>query len=107
MYYKEGVEASEVYEDANNGYDYKKGRYALSNYKLTGKENSLTIQLFKDGSYETEYDTIKLNLHGLPFQIESVMVDNEEIPLENLFLAEENILRIDKNFTLLHLSGKE
>jgi alpha-glucosidase len=35
------------------------------------------------------------------------MVDNEEIPLENLFLAKENILRIDKNFTLLHLSGKE
>ena len=107
VYYKEGVEASEVYEDANNGYDYKKGRYALSNYKLTGKENSLTIQLFKDGSFETEYETIKLNLHGLPFQIESVMVDNEEIELESLIFGGDNILRIDKNFTSLHLSGKE
>jgi alpha-glucosidase len=107
VYYKEGVEASEVYEDANNGYDYKKGRYSLSNYKLTGKENSLTIQLFKDGSFETEYDTIKLNLHGLPFQIESIMVDNEEIAIENLILSGDNILRIDKNFTVLHLSGKE
>ncbi|WP_405413766.1 glycoside hydrolase family 31 protein [Maribacter sp. Asnod1-A12] len=107
VYFKEGTEASEVYEDATNGYDYKKGRYALSNYKLTGKENSLTIQLFKDGTFETEYDKIKLNFHGLPFEIMSVMVDNEEIALESVSVNKNNDLRIDKNFTLLHLLGKQ
>ncbi|TLP81671.1 glycoside hydrolase family 31 protein [Maribacter sp. ACAM166] len=107
VYYKEGVEASEVYEDVSNGYDYRKGRYSLCNFKLTGKENSLTIQLFKDGSFETEYETIKLNFHGLPFKIESVMLDNEDIPLKSLALTGDNILRLDKNFTLLHITGKE
>ncbi|WP_299324433.1 glycoside hydrolase family 31 protein [uncultured Maribacter sp.] len=107
VYYKEGTEASEVYEDSDDGYDYKKGRYSLSNYKLTGKENSLTIQLFKDGTFDTEYEMIKLNFHGLPFGIEDVMIDNEKIDLDSIAVNENNDLRIDKNFTLLHLSGKQ
>ncbi|SFR91488.1 glycoside hydrolase family 31 protein [Maribacter stanieri] len=107
VYYKEGTEASEVYEDANNGYDYKKGRYSLSNYKLTGKENSLTIQLFKDGTFDTEYEMVRLSFHGLPFEIVNVMVDNEEISIESLSVNNSDDLRINKNFTLLHLSGKQ
>lgn len=107
VYYKEGTETSEVYEDANNGYDYKKGRYSLSNYKLTGKDNSLIIQLFKDGTFNTEYEKMKLNFHGLPFEISSVKIDNEEIPLRSISINDNNDLLIDKNFTLLHLSGKE
>ncbi|WP_405396038.1 glycoside hydrolase family 31 protein [Maribacter sp. Asnod2-G09] len=107
VYYKEGTEASEVYEDSDDGYDYKKGRYSLSNYKLTGKENSLTIQLFKDGTFDTEYKMIRLNFHGLPFEVDSVMIDNEKIALDSIAVNENNDLRIDKNFTLLHLSGKQ
>ncbi|MDO6472671.1 glycoside hydrolase family 31 protein [Maribacter sp. 1_MG-2023] len=107
VYYKEGTEASEVYEDSDDGYDYKKGRYSLSNYKLTGKENSLTIQLFKDGTFDTEYEMIKLNFHGLPFEVDSVMIDNEKIALDSIAVNENSDLRIDKNFTLLHLSGKQ
>lgn len=107
VYYKEGTETSEVYEDANNGYDYKKGRYSLSNYKLTGKDNSLIIQLFKDGTFDTEYEKMKLNFHGLPFEISSVKIDNEEMPLKSISFNDNNDLLIDKNFTLLHLSGKE
>ncbi|WP_027067749.1 glycoside hydrolase family 31 protein [Maribacter sp. Hel_I_7] len=107
VYYKEGTEASEVYEDANNGYDYKKGRYSLSNYKLTGKENSLTIQLFKDGTFDTEYEMVRLSFHGLSFEIVNVMVDNEEISIESLSVNDSDDLRINKNFTLLHLSGKQ
>ncbi|WP_324025890.1 glycoside hydrolase family 31 protein [Maribacter sp. BPC-D8] len=107
VYYKEGTEASEVYEDSDDGYDYKKGRYSLSNYKLTGKENSLTIQLFKDGTFDTEYKMIRLNFHGLPFEVDSVMIDNEKIALDSITVNENNDLLIDKNFTLLHLSGKQ
>ncbi|WP_300023376.1 glycoside hydrolase family 31 protein [uncultured Maribacter sp.] len=107
VYYKEGTETSEVYEDAANGYDYKKGRYSLSNYKLTGKDNSLTIQLFKDGTFETEYEKMRLNFHGLPFKIDKVMIDNEEVLLHTIATNESNDLLLDKNFTLLHLSGNQ
>ncbi|WP_396633829.1 glycoside hydrolase family 31 protein [Maribacter sp. R86514] len=107
VYFKEGIETSEVYEDASNGYDYKKGRYSLSNYKLTGKDNSLTIQLFKDGTFETEYEKMKLNFHGLPFKIDKVMIDNEEVALHDISINDNHDLLISKNFTLLHLSGKQ
>ncbi len=106
VYFKEGTETSEVYEDANNGYNYKKGRYSLSNFKLTGKEKSLTIQLFKDGTFETEYEKIRFNFHGLPFKINKAMLDNEEISSKSLSSNGENVLQIDKNFTLLHITGK-
>ena len=106
VYYKEGIETSEVYEDAGNGYNYKKGRYSLINFKLTGKDKSLTIQLFKDGSFETEYEKLKFNFHGLPFKMNKVMVDNEEMSMEGLGLDGDNFLRISKNFTLLHITGK-
>ena len=34
-------------------------------------------------------------------------IDNEEIPLKSISINDNNDLLIDKNFTLLHLSGKE
>ena len=106
VYYKRGEETSEVYEDANNGFDYKKGTYSLQNFKLTGKDKSLTIQLFKDGSYETEYQNVKFNFFGLPFEINKIMIDNEELSLTYLNDTNQNSLLIDKNFTLLHIIGK-
>lgn len=105
-YYKLGTESSEVYEDAQDGYDYKKGRYSLRNFKLTGKENSLTVQQFKHGSFITEYDTLKFNLHGLPFEIDKIEVDNEEVDMNSVKQNDNHSLFIDKNFTVLHITGK-
>lgn len=105
-YYKKGIESSEVYEDAQDGYDYKKGRYSLRNFKLTGKEKSLTVQQFKDGSYVTEYETLKFNFHGLPFKIGQIQVDNEDIDIESIRPKGDNTLHIDKNFTVLHIIAK-
>lgn len=105
-YFTIGSESSEVYEDAQDGYDYKKGRYSLRNFKLTGKEGSLSIQQFKDGSFITEYDQLKLRLHGLPFEIAEIRVDNEDMPLSALQIERIPTLMIDKNFTSLHIVGK-
>jgi alpha-glucosidase len=105
-YYKLGTEISEVYEDAQDGYDYKKGRYSLRNFKLTGKKNSLTVQQFKDGSFVTEYKTLKFNLHGLPFKIHKIEVDNEDIDIHSVKPNGNHSLYIDKNFTVLHIMGK-
>ena len=84
VYFAEETIKSQVYEDANDGYDYKKGRYSLRNFKLTGKKNYLTIQQHKSGTYVTEYDLIKLNLIGLPFAIKKITVDNVAYDLNNL-----------------------
>ena len=105
MYFKLGVENSTVYEDAQDGFDYKKGRYSLRNFKLNGKENELIIQQFKDGTYTTSYETIKMQLHGLPFTIESVLIDSEKVSLDDVKLLENNCIEVNKEFTTLQLLG--
>ncbi len=105
-YYKMGTESSEVYEDAQDGYDYKKGRYSLRNFKLTGKEKSVTVQQFKQGDFATDYETLKFNFHGLPFNIYKIMVDNEEVDIKSVKPNGAPTLFINKNFTVLHLMGK-
>lgn len=100
VYFKFGKEQSQVYEDAQDGYDYIKGRFSLRNFRLVGKENSLTIQQFKTGKYITPYETLEIKLHGLPFKIGKIEVDNEEF---DMHLIENNTLKISKEFTELHI----
>jgi alpha-glucosidase len=105
VYYLEGTEQSTIYEDAQDGYDYKKGEYSLRNFKLTGKQKELIIQQFKDGTYTTPYETFRVNLVGLPFRIKKVQVDNEPVSLKEVRLNGENTLEVDKNFTSLVIRG--
>ncbi|MCM4168863.1 Oligosaccharide 4-alpha-D-glucosyltransferase [Arenibacter antarcticus] len=105
VYYKKGVENSTVYEDAQDGYDYKKGRFSLRNFSFRGKENELIIQQFKEGTFITSYGTFKMNFHGLPFKIKEVRVDNEIVELKDVKLNGNNNIHISKEFTVLHLIG--
>ncbi len=102
IYFKIGKEKSQVYEDAHDGYDYKKGRYSLRNFNLIGKKNSLTIQQFKSGKYITPYSSLKMNLLGLPFHIKTIKIDNEEIDIKNI----KSTLLVSKDFTTIHITGK-
>ncbi|MEL6975664.1 MAG: DUF5110 domain-containing protein, partial [Bacteroidota bacterium] len=106
VYYTEGIENSSVYEDQQDGYDYKKGRYSLRKFRLRGKENELIIQQFKDGDFITPYEHMKMTFHGLPFKIHEVEVDNEVVDLKAIKLNGDNTIEVTKDFTELHLSGK-
>ena len=106
VYFKNGVETSTVYEDQQDGYDYKKGRYSLRNFRLKGKIDRMSIQQFKDGSYITEYDTIKLHFHGLPFKIKTIEIDNEEVDFKSIKLNGNNSIEVSKDFTSLYISTK-
>jgi alpha-glucosidase len=106
VYYKEGEENSTVYEDGEDGYAYENGKYSLRNFKLLGKENELIIQQFKDGSFITSYDTFKIQLHGLPFKIDGVEVDNEKVNLKDIKLNGDNSIEVGKDFTQLYITGK-
>ena len=105
VYYLEGTEQSTVYEDAHDGYDYKKGEYSLRNFKLTGKKKEVIIQQFKDGTYTTPYDTLRVNFIGLPFRITKVQVDNERVALKEVRLNGDNTIEVHKNFTSLVING--
>ncbi len=101
VYYYLGKEKSLVYEDAQDGYDYKKGRYSLMSFQAVGKEKEFIIQLHKDGKFETNYKKFKINLFGLPFKISHIEVDKVKIDFD----AKADFVIIDKEFTELHVFG--
>jgi alpha-glucosidase len=105
IYYKEGKESSNLYDDAHDGYDYKKGRFSLRTFKVTGKKEELILQQHKRGDFNADYSKFNLVLHNLPFQITSVQIDNVEIDLEWVNLESQSI-SVDKEFTEIHIIGK-
>ena len=105
VYYVEGKEDSQLFDDAHDGYYYIKGRYSLRTFKLTGKPTELIIQQHKEGKYITSYETFKVNIHGLPFEIKEVQIDNVQIPLEQVKPNGKNSLVVDKNFNEIHIKG--
>jgi alpha-glucosidase len=105
-YFKLGKETSQVYEDAHDGYDYKKGRFSLRDFKLIGKKKSLTIQQFKSGKYTTPYDTFNIHLKGLPFKIGKIEIDNEPMNLKKLKINGDNSFVVTKEFNRLHITAK-
>ncbi len=106
VYFRIGKENSEVYEDAQDGYDYTKGRYSLRSFKLNGKENELIIQQHKAGEFLTPYDTMKLKLIGLPFEIGTIEIDNVVVSFEDVKLSEDHTIEVGKDFNELHIIGK-
>ncbi|WP_055443143.1 glycoside hydrolase family 31 protein [Lacinutrix himadriensis] len=105
VYYKEGKESSKLYDDAHDGYDYKKGRFSLRTFKVTGKKEELILQQHKRGDFNADYSKFNLVLHNLPFQITSVQIDNVEISLDSVNLELQSI-SVDKEFTEIHIIGK-
>ncbi|WP_025740470.1 glycoside hydrolase family 31 protein [Aquimarina pacifica] len=105
VYYKLGEkEVSKVYEDAQDGYDYTKGRFSLRSLSFTGKEKEIIIQQHKDGSFENEYETIQLELIGLPFKISKIEIDNVVVSSDSVKLdPKKNIVTVPKNFAELHI----
>lgn len=106
VYFKEGKERATLYEDAHDGYDYKKGRYSYRTFKLTGKPNELIIQQHKEGNYLTPYTKFKLDLKRLPFKIKTIELDNQRTALTELKVNGNDSLTVGKNFTELHLIGE-
>ncbi|CAM4016554.1 glycoside hydrolase family 31 protein [Flavobacterium sinopsychrotolerans] len=106
IYYKEGKEKSVVYEDAQDGYDYKKGRYSFLSFQTTGKEKELIIQLHKEGKYDTNYSKYKINLIGLPFKVKMIEIDNVEVSFDKNNLEKYSYLIVNKEFTSLYIMGE-
>jgi alpha-glucosidase len=105
VYYKLGKEKSSVYEDAQDGYDYNKGRYCYRTLNFTGKEKELIITQHLEGTFETSYNRLKINFKGLPFKIKKIELDNEKISLEDVDFNGTDTLFLPKDFTELHLIG--
>ncbi|MEM6718144.1 MAG: glycoside hydrolase family 31 protein [Bacteroidota bacterium] len=105
IYYKEGKQRSQLFDDAHDGYDYTKGRYSLRTFKLTGKPKELILQQHKEGKYITTYESFKLNFHGLPFKVKEIQIDNETVSLSKVKKDKSGAMIVDKNFSEIHIIG--
>ena len=106
VYYALGKNASKLYEDAQDGYDYTKDRYSYRTFKMVGRSKDWIIQQHKRGDFITSYDTFRIHLIGLPFEITEIELDNEVVSKEDVeFDPITCALIINKDFTELHLSG--
>jgi len=106
VYYKKGKESSTLYDDAHDGYDYKKGRFSLRTFKVTGKKKELILQQHKSGAFNADYTAFNIVFHNLPFDITSIQIDNVAIDLETTNTPKKQSIRLHKEFTELHLFGK-
>lgn len=101
IYYKNGEHVSPLYEDAGDGYSYKKGNYSLKQFKVLGTKKVISLVQLKTGKYKAPYKTTKLVLHGVPFHISTCKVDKTEIDIKQVLHNKTNntyTITVDSNF---------
>ena len=70
------------------------------------QKKELIIQQHKRGDFNANYSKFDIVFHNLPFEINSVQIDNVEIDLEEVQLGKNQSITLNKEFTELHLFGK-
>lgn len=89
---------SHLYEDSGDGYDYEKGIYNLKQFVVSSDYRTLRMTMKRRGHYETDYDTYKIVIHGLPSDVEKVMINDKSVELQNLVYENKKLVVItDKN----------
>ncbi len=107
VYYKNGNEKSDLFEDKGDGFDYKKGLYSFKTFKLMGNEEALVIYQQKSGKYFTEYDNYEIVLHGLPFQVEKIRLNNLQEDKASDYMTSKGTYMIPKDFNDITFIGKK
>ncbi len=84
LYYDDHPATSTLYEDAHEGYDYTDGQYRHTTFRWQPDphKNTATLQAERSGSFRPAYDTVSINLIGLPFEPSAITIDGEEYDFE-------------------------
>lgn len=85
IYFGRNSKTSMLYEDKEEGWDHTRGEYLLSrfNYQFTNeKEKQITITASREGNFRPDYQMFKVRLIGIPFEINTITADGNEIDFE-------------------------
>ena len=72
---------------------------------MRGKETEMIIQQHKEGKFVTNYTSLKINLHGMPFKVKRIELDNEVVTFDKVNFDGKSTLTIDKEFSELRIIG--
>lgn len=81
VYYGLHSSESSLYEDQGEGFTHNEGNYRLSTFRFESnpQENEVQLTADREGSFTPIYDTIKINLIGLPFEPETIKIDDQSV----------------------------
>ncbi|MCH2199919.1 MAG: glycoside hydrolase family 31 protein [Flavobacteriales bacterium] len=78
-YFDTSKTRSELYEDAGDGYEYKKGKMNVKTFTQNSSPERLTIHQHVSGKFKTTYQEYQLELIGLPFEPKTLKIDDYEV----------------------------
>lgn len=79
VYYGGQNIVSLLYEDAGDGYEYEKGIYNKKRFETNSSEDSFRLTLRNSGHYEPTYDSYKILIHGLPFGVGHIFINDKMV----------------------------
>jgi alpha-glucosidase len=77
IYYKDGREISELYEDRGEGMEYKMGVFCLKTFEFRANEKGMILEQRQNGAFKTTYNKAILNFIGFPIEVSSIEIDDE------------------------------
>ncbi|WP_231403178.1 glycoside hydrolase family 31 protein [Hymenobacter guriensis] len=77
VYYTEGETLSVLYDDGGEGYGYEKGQRTTRRFTVSGTGKALTLRQKIEGDYQPTYQTCQIILHGVPFAVDTLVVDGQ------------------------------
>ena len=96
---------STLYEDAGDGYDYEKGIYNLKVFRTTSAEGRFSLTLKASGHYETDYQSYRIVVHGLPFVPVTVKINQKEVAFDPMSDGVWAVTAATTTFNSLELQG--
>ncbi len=95
IYYKNGREISELYEDRGEGMDYKMGNCVLKTFEFRANEHGMILEQSKNGNFQPTYEMAKLNFIGFPTVFSTIQVNGQFIQKEqNEFLVKADFTKM-------------
>ncbi len=92
VYYKQGEQASVLYEDGGEGYGYQEGQSTTRRFKVRGTDTGLVLQQATEGAYQPTWASYRVVLHGLPFGASVFSTDGQ--PAEGVQVTTETGLTL-------------
>lgn len=102
VFYAESSETSLLYQDAGEGYQYKKDDYKLTTFNTQGFGSFFSLQQSTKGNFVASQKTYQIEIYGLPFEAESAIIDGKTVELQKV--AENAIIiQAPSDFSRLEL----
>jgi len=107
VYYKNGLETSQLYEDAGEGYAYQNGEFCLKQWQTEGENAHFVLRQHSTGSFALPYPKAKIYLVGFPTYVTSCQVDGTDFPIKEIKLRDRSLytLVVDADFKLIEWQG--